>query len=515
LVTSITSTPSSISALRIGNTQKLTTTVLPLTANKSLIYTSADTTIATVSSVGVVRGVSAGTVIITISASDRSGVSTTVSVTIIPIYVTGIKSSPGGIPFFRVGDRQQITPTVFPSNATNTAVTYSSSDAAKVTVSPTGLLTGVGIGSVTITISATDGSNVSTTVLVKVIPILVTSIKSSPISIASLKVAGTQQLTPSVLPANATNKAVTYSSSNTKIATVSATGLVTGVALGGPVNIMITAADGSRVGVAVPVIVVQTNVTSITSVPSSLPTLGLGGTQQLVPTILPATATKKAVTYSSSNTKIVTVSATGLVTGVALGGPVNITITSTDGSRITSIVPVTVVPVKVTSITSAPSVLDALKIGSTQQLIPTVLPANAANKSVAYSSSNASIAKVSASGLVTGVALGTTNVIISARDGSGITKAVSVTVVPVQITSIAASSIAALAVGTTQKITPTILPVNATNKVLTYTSSDTGKVTVTSAGIVKGIAVGTANVTIAATDSSGVTRTVSVTVVRA
>jgi uncharacterized protein YjdB len=159
--------------------------------------------------------------------------------------------------------------------------------------------------------------------------------------------------------------------------------------------------------------------------------------------------------------------------------------------------------------------LDALKIGSTQQLIPTVLPANAANKSVAYSSSNASIAKVSASGLVTGVALGTTNVIISARDGSGITKAVSVTVVPVQITSIAASSIAALAVGTTQKITPTILPVNATNKVLTYTSSDTGKVTVTSAGIVKGIAVGTANVTIAATDSSGVTRTVSVTVVRA
>ena len=515
LVTSITSTPSSISALRIGNTQPLTTTVLPITANKSLIYTSANTTIATVSSVGAVTGVSAGTVIITISASDRSGVSTTVSVTIVPIYVTGIRSSPGGIPYFRVGDKQQITPTVFPSNATNTAVTYSSSDAAKVTVSSTGLLTGVGIGSVTITISATDGSNVSTNVLVKVIPILVTSIKSSPISVASLRVAGTQQLTTTVLPANSTNKAVTYSSSNTKIATVSAAGLVTGVAIGGPVNIMITAADGSRVGVAVPVIVVQTNVTSITSVPSSLPTLGLGGTQQLVPTILPATATKKAVTYSSSNTKIVTVSATGLVTGVALGGPVNITITATDGSRITSIVPVTVVPVKVTSITSAPSVLDALKIGSTQQLTPTVLPANAANKSVAYSSSNASIAKVSASGLVTGVALGTTNVIISARDGSGITKAVSVTVVPVQITSIAASSIAALAVGTTQKITPTILPVNATNKVLTYTSSDTSKVTVTSGGIVKGIAVGTANVTIAATDSSGVTKTVSVTVIRA
>jgi uncharacterized protein YjdB len=189
-------------------------------------------------------------------------------------------------------------------------------------------------------------------------------------------------------------------------------------------------------------------------------------------------------------------------------------ITSKFNSRITSIVPVTVTPILVTSITASPSILSALKIGAKQQLIPTVLPSNATNNDVTYSSSNAAVARVSPNGLVTAVATGTVNIVISATDGSGIKRNISVTVVPILVTSITASSIPGLVVGTTQKITPTILPVNATNKVLTYTSSDTSKVTVRAGGFVKGIAVGTANVAIATTDGSGVTKSISVTVVR-
>ena len=515
LVASIISSPSGISSLRVGNTQKLTTTVLPFTAaNKSLIYSSSNTNVARVSSVGLVSGVSVGNVVITISASDDSGVSTTVSVTIVPIYVSGIRLSSGSIPYFRVGDNRQLTPTILPSNAANTDVTYLSSDVTKVTVSSTGLLTGLMLGNATITISATDGSGIKTLLPVTITPILVTSIKSNPISISTITVGATQQLIATVFPANSTNKAVTYSSSNTKIANVSSTGLVTGVGIGGPVNIMITATDGSRVAVAVPVIVAAIPVTSITSVPNIVSTLTIGGTQQLVATVLPANASDKAVTYLSSNTNIATVSANGLVTGLAIGGPFNIMITSKFNSRITSIVPVTVTPILVTSITSSPSVIAALKIGAKQQLTPNVFPSNATNNDVTYSSSNVSVARVSPNGLVTAVATGTANIVIWATDGSGVTRTVSVIVVPIPVTSISASSITALPVGTTQKITPTILPVNATNKVLTYTSSDTSKVTVTAGGFVKGIAVGFANVVIATTDGSGVTKTISVTVVR-
>jgi uncharacterized protein YjdB len=515
LVTSIISSPSAISSLRVGNTQKLTTTVLPFTAaNKSLIYSSSNTNVARVSSVGLVTGVSVGNVVLTISASDDSGVFTTVSVKIVPIYVSGIRLSSGSIPYFRVGDTRQLTPTVLPSNAANTAVTYLSSDVTKVTVSSTGLLTGLILGNATITISATDGSGIKTLLPVTITPILVTSIKANPISISTITVGATQQLIPTVLPANSTNKAVAYLSSNTKIATVSSTGLVTGVSIGGPVNIMITAKDGSRVAVAVPVIVAAIPVTSITSVPNIVSTLTIGGTQQLVSTVLPTNASDKAVTYLSSNTNIATVSANGLVTGLAIGGPFNIMITSKFNSRITSIVPVTVTPIFVTSITASPSILSALKIGAKQQLTPNVLPSNANNKDVTYSSSNASIARVSPNGLVTAVATGTVNIVISAMDGSGIKKNVSVTVVPILVTSITSSSIPGLVVGTTQKITPTILPVNATNKVLTYTSSDTSKVTVRAGGFVKGLAVGFANIAIAATDGSGVTQSISVTVVK-
>ena len=106
--------------------------------------------------------------------------------------------------------------------------------------------------------SGTYSGSIYTTVQTAVI--LVTSITCSPSSITNLQVNGTQELTVTVLPANATNKVVTYTSANTSIATVSATslvtGLVTGVSVGGPINITISATDGSGVFTTVPVTVI-------------------------------------------------------------------------------------------------------------------------------------------------------------------------------------------------------------------------------------------------------------------
>ena len=85
--------------------------------------------------------------------------------------------------------------------------------------------------------------------------ILVTSITSSPSSITDLEAGGMEQLILTISPSDASDNTVTYSSEDTNIATVNSEGLVTGIGEGGPINITITANDGSGVSTTVPVTV--------------------------------------------------------------------------------------------------------------------------------------------------------------------------------------------------------------------------------------------------------------------
>lgn len=140
----------------------------------------------------------------------------------------------------------------------------------------------------------------------------------------------TEQLTATVLPADATDKSVTWASDAPTIATVSATGLVTALT-NGSANITVTTVDGSHTSTCA--YTLTTAVTGVTLAPATV-TLSLAGTttQQLTPTVAPATASVQTVTYVSSAPEIATVSASGLVTAVA-AGTANITVTTTDGSK--------------------------------------------------------------------------------------------------------------------------------------------------------------------------------------
>ncbi len=143
---------------------------------------------------------------------------------------------------------------------------------------------------------------------------------------AIMKPNATLQLTATVLPENAENKILEWSSSNESIATVSDTGLVT-AKTAGSVSIIAKATDGSEVTascnitVKIPVESISLNKTSAKVEPNKIITL--------VATINPSNATNKAVTWTSSNTSIATVSNTGVVTGKALG-TVTITVKSVD-----------------------------------------------------------------------------------------------------------------------------------------------------------------------------------------
>lgn len=248
-------------------------------------------------------------------------------------------------------------------------------------------------------------------------------------------------------------------------------------------------------------------VTSV-SVQSATASISVGATSQIVPTVLPANATDKSLTYTSSAPAIATVSASGLITGVAPGtAAINV---RNLASNISSTVNTTVNAIMVTAITLGASTA-TVNVGATSQITSTVTPANATDKSLTYTSSAPAVATVSATGLITGVAAGSSTVTVK-NAASNVSSNVAVTVPPVLVTAInVGSSTVNLAVGGTNQITVGVVPANATDKTIVYSSSATGVATVTAGGLITAVATGTATITLK-NNASNVTKTITVTV---
>jgi len=139
----------------------------------------------------------------------------------------------------------------------------------------------------------------------------------------------TFQLTANVLPVNAANTRVTWTSSNPAVATVDEIGLVTAISIG-RATITVTSNDGSfRAQCAVVVNAPTIAVTGVTLNESAI-TLYAGETEELLETVLPINATDQSVTWSSSNSAVATVDESGLVTAVS-AGIATITVTTIDG----------------------------------------------------------------------------------------------------------------------------------------------------------------------------------------
>ena len=253
-------------------------------------------------------------------------------------------------------------------------------------------------------------------------------------------------------------------------------------------------------------------VTSITLDKTSEILSAIDQTLQLTPTVLPENATDKSVTWTSSNPAVATVSNTGLVRAVE-SGTATITATAADGSGVTATCEVTVkIPVASITLNKSSEILTA--IGQTVQLTPTVLPDNAMNKSVRWTSSNPAVAAVNNTGLVTAMGSGTATITATAADGSGVTATCEVTVkIPVTSITLDKTSEMLTEMGQTIQLTPTVLPDNATDKTVTWSSSNPAVATVSETGLVTAVGDGTATITATAADGSGVTATCEVTVI--
>ena len=424
----------------------------------AVTWTVENPTIASVSASGLVTALAIGTTQVAASAMGKSGIATII---VQRTQVASVVVRPNRVDA-AIGSTTALTATALDA-AQNTlpdrAMIWTTSNAAVATVSAAGVVTAKAAGTATITATSEGKSDAS---VFTVAPGAVASVTVTPSPITMVS-GQTQLLTAAVKDASGTvltGKIITWASSNTAVATVSSSGVVTAVAAG---TATITGtADGVSGSSAVTVTAAgAANV----SVSPSAPTIVVGGTTQLTATVTDANGnpiTSPNVTWSSSSPLVALVSSTGLVSAL-LPGTSTITATSGNASG-TSAVTVTLVPVA--SVTVSPPTLSLTLGGPPGQLTATVKDASGnvlTNRPVTWTSSDPLIASVDQTGLVTPVAVGPATITATSGSVSG-TAAVAVTQVPVSSVTIAPTSIS---IGQNATTTLTATTKDASNNVLT------------------------------------------------
>ena len=316
-------------------------------------------------------------------------------------------------------------------------------------------------------------------------------------------------LSAGVSPEAASDRVVSWSSSDRSVVTVDKTGTVQGLK---PGTATVTAtAEGKSGTCAVTVKAKAVNVTEVSLDKTEL-TLTEGEAETLTATVKPDNADNRKVTWSSDKTEVATVDGAGRVTAVKAGEAV-VTVTTEDGGKTaTCKVTVKAKAVGVTEVTLDKTEL-TLTEGETETLTATVRPDNADNKKVTWSSDKTEIATVDGAGRVTAVKAGEAVVTVTTEDGGKTAsckvtvkaKAVNVTEVTLDKTELT------LTEGETETLTATVKPDNADNKKVKWSSDKTEIATVDGAGRVTAVKAGEAVITVT-TEDGGKTATCKVTV---
>lgn len=482
LVTSISLSPSSIKFTSLGDTRQISATVLPISAaNKNLKWSSSNTSVAKVSSSGVVTAVGDGTCTITATSTDGSNISSSISVIVDSnIYVTGVSISPSSISLYS-GETYTLSANVTPSNATNPSVTWSSSNTSIATVNSIGKVTAVSQGSCTIYATSNENSSFKGSCTVTVSDKQFTISPSSKTLYVGQSFTITYSATPNTTP--------TFSSNNTSVATVDANGKVTAKA-NGSATISATA----------------NGITRTCSVTVSNATIEFEGSSRTMYLNEVATITFAAVVpsdayitsgVSNGNLEIMGCSTAGVMVKAKAVGTCTITASANGASDTYTVT----IKEKVTGILVSPSTL-SLIVGETDELLASSQPPGT-SVSVTWSSSNSNIASVDANGKVTAKSAGSCNIYATSTEDNSKKGECSVTVTEKQFTISPTSK--AMNVGESFTITYTAKP-SATP---TFSSNNTSVATVDANGKVTAKANGSATITAVA---NGITRTCNISV---
>ncbi len=502
-VTSVTLIPSD-EPLAVGDFLTINATVEPKLNSVSLHWVSSNSKVVEISDSGAlsatVLGVGGGVAVISAINQDNIVVGSCLIRVFQPIAKITLSETNVTVP---LSDRWfQLYASIEPFAAKEQELVWKSTDTSILTVDSNGKVTLVKSGKASVIVSSKINASISAICNITVTK-AVTGITLD-YKTKDMYVGETFRLTYVVKPADSSNANVTWTSSNPSVASVDKTGMVAAKSVGST-TIILKTADGGFIATCI--IKVSRVATSVKLDVTQL-TMNVGDYYNLETTLTPADATETGLVWETSDKKVATVSKTGKVIAKAAGTTI-IMVKTKNGSiatcKVTVFQPVTGIEIS--------SEEENLTVGDEIELTATVLPENASDQGVTWKSSAPRVAKVNAKGEVTAVGGGVAMISVTSDDGDY--KAYCMVTVEEYITEITLNKTSyRLGLGKTYRLVAKINGENATNKQLSWSSSNKSIVTVDKNGTIKGIKLGVATITVRATDGSGAEATCRVRVTR-
>lgn len=480
--------------LKKGTSETLTVTYDPedTTDSKTVIWTSSDTSVASVDKNGKVTALKDGKATITATVGKHTA---TCTVTVQEVKLTGIELDKNAVTVNKGESTDALKVTYTPANTTDDkTVTWSSSNEKVATVKD-GVITGVGAGEATITAKVGKFEETcKVNVISKLQSIQITADKDT----SKLEKDDKVNLTVGYTPADTTDsKVVTWKSENEDVATVDEKGVVTAVG-GGVTKIVATSAADSSIKAEIEIkVLIHTEAIKLDT--EEIELLKGYTSDPIAVTFIPAnTDDSKAVTWTSDNESVATVDAEGRVTGLKEGNA-TITATTVVGGHTDSI-KVTVKEIHVEDATlSAELNPSELYVGQQHAVKVTLDPENTTDDVYyIYKSSDEEVAAVSTGGVVSALKAGKAEITVTVIAGEFVkelTYEVEVKEIPLE--SIAfKQEVTPLEEGKTAQLEILFNPENTTvDKTVEWSSSNTDVATISETGLVTAVKKGTTTIT--------------------
>lgn len=507
------------SAVTRGGQLQATATARDASGNvlsgKVVAWSSSNPAVAQVNASGMITGLTIGSTTINAIIDSKIG---TLPISVIGATPTSVTVIPGSATI-ALGATATLTAEVRDQGGnvlSGQSISWSSADPSVATVTSTGLVTAVKAGTTGIRAASALLSDQAT---ITVIGSTIASVSISPSSV-QLPAGGARQLSATALDGGGNqipNAAIMWSSSNPIVATVSARGLVTAVSTG---NVTISATAAGKTGTAaISVAAPPPAVVASVTVTFNSPTLSVGQTTQAQAVARDAAGnviTGRAVMWIAEDPQFAGVSATGLVTALASGTAA--VVAKIDG--VIGVATITIsanapLPVYSVQLTISPTTINAGQTASSAVVLRDSLGGVVTGQTIGWSSSKTTVASVGLGGVITGISAGSATITAASqgKNGSaGVT--VNGTAVPVASVAVAAGT-TSLTIGQTTQATATTRDASGnvlTGRPITWSSSNPSIATVSSSGLVTGVAAGSTQIL---ATSGGQTGSLSISVVSA
>lgn len=502
--TSVSIHPISESFISVGSEYQLEADVEPQPSSNTIRWISSDESIGTVdASTGTFTAIAPGIVTITATAGS---VSDTITIEVRKCVRSVTMKESSKVVYVNAGPFT-LQADVDPPDAYNAALGWQSSNTAVAIVDASGQVTPLAVGETTITATA-GGFSDTCTVVVEDEPIIsVTSVSVDP---ATLTLTGqeSKRVSATVLPADATNKDVEWSSSNSSVAAVDADGNVSAQSKG-TATITASTLDGGKEATCTVTVLNPPTTATLGATPHEVRvSKSENVTVTLAGALSGATEALDSAVWETSDASVLSVSGSGLtatVTGVAAGNA-TITFRGTYGSsNLTAAFDVDVIWDDVSSITLSETEKVLMMGSSPYELHYTIQPMSAQGATVLWKSSNSGIASVDANGRVTPVSVGEATITVTAKGASAQCK-ITVIEKPEDVVDVTALTLdrtqLELTGNQSERLVATVVPANATYKTVHWSSSDPSIAKVDTSGVVTSVRKGSVTITASSFDGA-------------